>query len=115
MRQMANDANLPNTVPGGGSVGDADLDNARENVCLTTQLSGCSVTHQGGQLQHLRPQVSGAALNTNLEALSPGSTYGRNDYPNTAFVMTKKKANGTTRLYHQLDADPRTSGKRDLT
>lgn len=121
MRQMANDADAANTVAAGGGVWDADLDRAHENVTLTTQLSGCSITHQGGQLQHLRPQHCGATLNTSLEAASPGSTYGRNDYPHTrvasptSFVMTKKEANGRTRLYHQLDNNPALSGKRYLT
>jgi hypothetical protein len=81
---------------------------------MTAQLSGCSVTHQGGCLRHLRPAESGVDLHNNLERTNPGHTYGRNDYPRTSFVMMKKKANGRTRIYHQLNNNPASSGKRYL-
>ncbi len=114
MRQMARDDDAPNTVAPHGQVRDTDLDNAHENVTLTAQLSGCSVTHQGGCLRHLRPADSGVDLHNNLEQATPGSTYGRNDYPRTSFVMMKKKQNGRTRVYHQLNNNPATSGNRDI-
>jgi len=116
MRQMALDTNPPHAVAPGGNVTDAALDNAGENVTLTTQLSGCSITHQGGCLRHLRPAVSGAALHTNLDLASPGHTYGRNAYPGpiTSFVMMKKKRDGRTKLYHQRQNDPAASGSQYL-
>ncbi len=114
MRQVADDADAPDAVAPHGEVRDTDLDNAHENVTLTTQLSGCSVTHQGGCLRHLRPAESGVDLHNNLERQNAGHTYGRNDYPLTSFVMMKKKANGRTRIYHQLNNNPANSGKRYL-
>ena len=115
MRQMAADGNAPHTVAPNGRITDAALDHAHEDVTLTTQLSGCSITHQGGCLRHLRPHTSGAVLNANLENRVHGSTYGRADYPVTSFVMMKKKANGRTRLYDQQDNNPATSGRRYIS
>jgi hypothetical protein len=116
MRQMAQDNAAPNTVAAGGTVRDADLDNAHEDVTMTTQLSGCSITHQGGCLRHLRPRDSGAALQNNLDNRNPGGhTYGGNDYHGTAFVMMKKERNGRTRIHHQEDARPRSYGSRYLS
>lgn len=114
MRQMAQDTDAPNTVAAGGTVRDADLDQAHEDVTMTTQLSGCSITHQGGCLQHLRPDQSGAALQNNLDQ-NPGHTYGGNDYHGTAFVMMKKERNGRTRIHHQEDAQPGSYGSRYLS
>lgn len=116
MRQMAQDTDAPNTVAPGGTVRDAALDQAHEDVTMTTQLSGCSITHQGGCLRHLRPDQDGAALQNNLDHRNPGGhTFGRNDYHGTAFVMMKKERNGRTRIHHQEDARPRSYGSRYLS
>ncbi|HEV7671080.1 MAG TPA: DUF4157 domain-containing protein [Thermoanaerobaculia bacterium] len=116
MRQMAQDTDAPGQVEPRGEVRDSALDRAKQDVTLTAQLSGCSITHQGGCLRHLRPETSGVALQNNLDILNPGGhSYGARDYPGqTSFVMTKKKRNGGTRLYYQRHANPGLSGRRDL-
>ncbi|WP_157671967.1 hypothetical protein [Cellvibrio sp. PSBB006] len=105
-------------VPGfsQGRVRDKNLNRRGETITVTTQLSGCSVTKRGGDLMHIRPSVSGIALNSSLANNS--NTFGRNDYPGQgAFVMMRKKPDGGTKLYfqkHDPNTNTITSGSRRL-
>lgn len=83
---------------------------------FTTELSGCSITHSGGRLVHIRPhaQATGEELQSSLPK---GRTFGRGDYPaSDAFVMLRKKGD-RMKLYYQKHSavDGRsTSGSRYL-
>ncbi len=88
-----------------------------ESIVVTTQLSGCSVSRQGGAFMHIRAQGDSTALHDALGGEGP--TFGRRDYPGgqQAFVMIRHKPDGSARLHYQVhDGQTATirSGRRDL-
>lgn len=100
-----------------GVISDAALARQREDLTLTTQLSGCTIAkRRDNTMLHLRPAEEGAAMHGSLPR---ANTFGRLDYPgegDQAFVMMKQK-NGRTRLYfqrHDLNTGQMHSGKKDL-
>lgn len=93
------------------------LSQRAETTIVTTQLSGCSVSRQGGAFMHIRPHDDSTALHDTLGEQGP--TFGRRDYPNgaQAFVMIRHKPDGSARLHYQVhDGQTATirSGRRDL-
>lgn len=93
------------------------LSQRTESTIVTTQLSGCSVSRQGGAFMHVRPDTDGRVLQQTLSANGP--TFGRNDYPGGqhAFVMIRHKPDGSARLHYQVhDGGTGTiqSGRRNL-
>lgn len=93
------------------------LSQRAESIVVTTQLSGCSVSRQGGAFTHIRPQGDSTALHDALGGQGP--TFGRRDYPGgqQAFVMIRHKPDGSARLHYQVhDGQTATmrSGRRDL-
>lgn len=100
-----------------GRVRNRNLNRREESITVTTQLSGCSVTRQGGAFLHIRPHTDGVTLDNTLSAQGP--TFGRTDYPSgrQAFVMVRSKPDGSARLHYQVhDGDTGTirSGRRSF-
>lgn len=100
-----------------GRLPENTLSQRAESTIVTTQLSGCSVSRQGGAFMHIRPGTDGRVLHQTLSANGP--TFGRNDYPDgrQAFVTIRHKPDGSARLHYQIhDGDTGTirSGRRNL-
>ena len=100
-----------------GRLPENTLSQRAESTIVTTQLSGCSVSRQGGAFMHIRPGTDGRVLQQTLSANGP--TFGRNDYPGgqQAFVMIRHKPDGSARLHYQIHdggTDTIRSGRRNF-
>ncbi len=99
-----------------GALDTASLDQPSHPV-FTTELTGCSVVRHKNALAHIRPHPAGDGT-TLHSSFTPAQSYGRKDYQDAenAFVMTRQKPDGRTKLYYQTHHgdEPSRSGSRYL-